>query len=231
MNPIRKIRHAIENPTDVPTYVLAKLLRKQYHPSNVKETNGQITFDFGGFVNANSRPELLARHNYEMLCILDIFRDVDAERSLEIGCGYGRLSPIIGQFATENIAIDINEESLAEARKHYPDIEFKCQSAMNLELEDDSVDLIVTWTVLQHIPPSDIQRAVDEIKRVSTEQATILICEATRYPDRAGGHTWDRPVTQYEELFADFNLVHSSPLSDVDRIPEMESPGQVMLFQ
>lgn len=231
MNLLRLIKRGLLNPTNIPGYVLGKIFPNSRFGGQVKYEGDNITFNIGGFASAESRPLLLARHNYELLYIQEFLNGETYNKSLEIGCGYGRLSPIFDKFTDSHFAVDINEVPIHLAQRHYPDIEFSVQSAMDIEFSDNTFDLVTTWTVLQHISPNHIDEAISEISRVLTEDGTLLMCEATRYPDSSGGHTWDRSIEEYQTKFPSMELVDYSYINEIDELPSMETPGRVMLFK
>jgi ubiquinone/menaquinone biosynthesis C-methylase UbiE len=173
---------------------------------------------------------LLARHNYEVERIDTLLDGVSVERSLEIGCGYGRLSVIFGRHSLQHIGIDINEEALSMARMSYPRIDFRLERAEALPFENDAFGLICTWTVLQHIPDDRLPAVAREISRVLGPGGILLMCEETRSPGVEIGHTWHRTVQSYDEMFATLTLHHHSEIDQLNRIPGMESPGEVMMF-
>jgi ubiquinone/menaquinone biosynthesis C-methylase UbiE len=174
---------------------------------------------------------LLARHNWESHYIRRLLTGVVAARSLEIGCGFGRLSPIFAGFARHHVGVDINADALTTARLSYPELQFAESSVTLLPFRRDSFDLVTTWTVLQHIPPSLIGNAVQEIKRVLSGDGRLLICEETRKVGVRDKHTWHRRPEYYAEAFAPMTLEYESYIEEIDRIPEMETPGRVMLFR
>lgn len=231
MNSLQLIRKGLSNPTRIPGYVLGKIFPDSRFGGNVKYKQGNITFELGGFANAKSRPLLLARHNHELLYIQRYLNGKEFDKSLEIGCGYGRLSPIFSQFSNSSFAIDINEDAVRIAQTHYPEINFDVQNATDIGYSDDNFDIVTTWTALQHIPPEQIDDAISEITRVLSDDGTLLMCEATRYPDQSGGHTWDRAVEEYEDKFSPLKLQKHSYIGEIDDLPDMETPGRVMLFE
>jgi hypothetical protein len=81
------------------------------------------------------------------------------------------------------------------------------KGAQSLPFPDQSFELVVTWTVLQHIWPERIDRATAELMRMLSSDATVLLCEATRHPNGTCGHTWDRTVSDYEQLLSPLRLV------------------------
>lgn len=152
------------------------------------------------------------------------------DRSLEIGCGFGRLSLVFAEFSNEHIAVDINPDALAMARTAYPDLTFRQAAPGHLEFPDDHFGLVCTWTVAQHVPPDRIEQMCAEIKRVLAPGGMLLICEETRNPGVYANFSWHRSLDEYAELFAPMSLERCGYISEIDRIPGMESPGEVMVF-
>lgn len=231
MRLLQLIKKGLSNPTRVPGYILGKIFPGSRFGGSVNHKQGNITFKMGGFASAKSRPLLLTRHNYELLYIQEYLSGKEFEKSLEIGCGYGRLSPIFAQFADSNFAIDINKDAVNIAQIHHPNIDFAVQNATDIDFPDDNFDLVTTWIILQHIPPEHIDDAISEITRVLSDDGILLMCEATRYPDQSDGHTWDRAVEEYEDKFSSLRLKDQSYIDEIDELPDMETPGRVMLFE
>jgi SAM-dependent methyltransferase len=196
-----------------------------------KRQGEHITFDWNGFVDAPNIPALFARHHYESALISSLLADRSISRSLEIGCGFGRLTPTFAALSDSHVAIDINADALAAARAAYPDLTFQLVDGEDLPFPDDSADLVATWTVLQHISPQKIDHALRELNRVLAPGGTILLCEETRNPDAPTYHSWHRDPSFYEEALAPLRLTYSSYIADIDRLPGLHSPGRVMLFE
>ena len=228
-------RKVIARPWRVPTALLGRLLPgSRWGPDWVRQADGSVTFRAGGFVAAPTPQMLLARHNFELLCIRSLLRDRHFERSLEIGCGFGRLSPHFALCSNQHVAVDINSEAIELARSTYPKLDFQRASAAELPFADADFDLVSTWTVLQHISPAIIERAVSEIQRILAHRGTLLICEETRSasePISPNTHTWHRTVDDYCAFFPSLTLLSDQFIEEIDRIPGMTSPGRVMLFR
>lgn len=231
-----RLRQVFDDPKRLPTAVLRRLspTHRRFGSTVVRRPDGSVTFREAGFVSARSPAELLARHNFETAVIRDHFRARHFDRSLEIGCGYGRLTPTFADFSDEHFPVDINPEALELAAMTYPDYHFSEASALELPFPDQHFGLISTWTVIQHIPPSQIERACNEIVRVLAVGGLLLICEETKFADAPlsdNAHTWHRRVDTYKDLFGDLQFRDASAIASIERLPGVHSPGTVMVWE
>ncbi len=153
------------------------------------------------------------------------------QRSLEVGCGYGRLAPIFAEFSKEHTAIDINPSAIATGRSCYPWISFGQASVTALPFPDKHFGFVTSWTVLQHIRPSLVTKSLIELRRVLQDDGLLLLCEASRFPDVQREHIWDRSVSFYAEHLPNVVLQWNNYITELDLLPEMGSPGEVMLFR
>jgi ubiquinone/menaquinone biosynthesis C-methylase UbiE len=195
-----------------------------------KRQNGQITFKPEGFVAAPTIPLLFARHQYEVQTICAVLAGSKFRRSLEFGCGFGRLTPTFASFSAEHVAVDINPAAIAAARTAYPDLTFEAVDGRGLPFGDGSFDFVATWTVLQHIPPERIDASLAELRRVLAPAGTVLLCEETRNPGAPSQHCWHRHSEFYELAFVPLGVAYSSYIEEIDRLPGLSSPGRVMLL-
>lgn len=193
--------------------------------------DGSITFRESGFVSAATPSMLLARHNFETARIREELGSRHFARSLELGCGFGRLSPTFAEHSDAHLATDINEDALQAARLTYPTLTFQRISSGGLPFADNAFDLIATWTVLQHVRPEMVDITCSEIVRVLSDDGVLLMCEEIADRPTSVGHTWHRAIGAYEELLRPLRLIRQAPIAEIDKIPGMESPGVVMVFQ
>lgn len=219
--------------------LLTRAVRRLIRPHGSVVRQGEfVTFRPEGFVEAKDPGSLLCRHYYEAMqlrrCLgLIAKQGVTPGRSLEIGCGFGRLSPYIAEHFQQHTAVDINTWAVSEASQFYPNISFSVASATELPFPDHSFDTVITWTVLQHIPNSLVGKALGEIKRVANPRSLIILCEATLNagkPEKDGQHTHDRYPEFYAEAFSPRRLMVSEFITELDRIPSLGSPGRLMVF-
>jgi len=190
-----------------------------------------VTFEWDGFVTAPSIPMLFARHHYEMKLIRELLIDKATERSLEFGCGFGRLTPTFASLSKQHTAIDINPHAVRAARAAYPHLDFQHSDGGRLPFDDNTFDLVVTWTVMQHIRPELIEGVLADIMRLLAPGGRFLLCEETRNTGAKTRHSWHREPSFYEQRFAPLRMTYCSYIEEIDRLPGLASPGRVMLFE
>lgn len=102
----------------------------------------------------------------------------------DVGCGFGRsLGKLHARFAPQRlIAMDIDPEMLQASAGEMAllDIaaEFICCSSSNIQLEDNSVDLLFCHQTFHHL--IDQPRAIEEFFRVLKPGGVLLFAESTR---------------------------------------------------
>ena len=100
----------------IPPYLLGRLFPNSRWGPEWRRENGFVTFEDGGFAGGSpTRPELSARIYYEVSQIRESLGERQFDRSLEVGCGYGRLSGWIAEYAEDAVAIEPNTDALEQA--------------------------------------------------------------------------------------------------------------------
>lgn len=97
------------------------------------------------------------------------------ETALEVGCSIGRNLVALRNFIPKLNGVEPNRRTVELARQMLQDIGVEVQegNAFELPFEDGHFDLVFTSGVLIHIAPDDLQKATDEILRVSNR---YLVC-------------------------------------------------------
>ena len=95
------------------------------------------------------------------------FTDREA-RTLDIGCGAGRVSCALDAQGFDVTGVDISNELIREAHSHFPEIEFLVSDAASLPFSDDSFEYIIfPYNGIDYlIPEQRRQDALREIRRV-----------------------------------------------------------------
>jgi SAM-dependent methyltransferase len=213
---INLVKKGIKNPGQAISYVLGQAFphtRLATLGKPVEIQDDYITFSHGGFASsAGSLADFSAKQYYEVETINQIVENrisnTPVEKSLEIGCGYGRLSPWIARHSASHNCVEPNGEAIDEAKSHYSDIEFYEGLVQEMPFDDGSFQLGVSWTVLHHIPPETIREACEEINRVMSSDGILILAESTRKDNWPTG--WGRSVEQYADLL-DMNVLETMP--------------------
>ena len=104
--------------------------------------------------------------------------DVGRERALDFGCGAGRLSHGLAAAGFgEVLGCDISPTMLDKAREIVPDPACRFVRVTGTDLsavETDSVDLVYSCRVLQHMPPALAHGYVREFWRVARPGGVVV---------------------------------------------------------
>ena len=155
----------------------------------------------------------------------------------EIGCGYGRLLPVLGEFAARVAGFERQPEFAAEAARLHPAAEISRVSTLeNLPARDGSFDVALTFTVLQHLVDPVAGRVAAEIRRTLAPDGHVLVCEETD-PGHVSGDTTDpdgmctvgRSPATYARLFSPLRLLASAPRVIEPTYPRRDV-GMYLLF-
>jgi len=130
---------------------------------------------------------------------------VPIESVLEVGCNCGpNLALIKDRFHCPIYGIDINEESIRSAVRHFPFAEFRVADATKIPFVDKFADVVIADAVLMYIPPKLIRAAISEMIRVAKKGIVIIdwYYGGSKYGKLFDNH-WAR---NYVALFKEFNL-------------------------
>ncbi|MBC7770869.1 MAG: class I SAM-dependent methyltransferase, partial [Pyrinomonadaceae bacterium] len=101
-----------------------------------------------------------------------LLRLQQSDRLLEVGCGYGRLLWHLRPLAGSVVGMDLHDGPLVEARellRSMRNAEFILGDGQTLApIQDNSIDKVVAFTVLQHMSRVGVCRYLDEMRRVLT---------------------------------------------------------------
>lgn len=90
--------------------------------------------------------------------------------ALDAGCGTGRNADELAAVAEKVVALDIDLETIQEfvSKRRPPNShELLVGSATEIPCPDNKFDLVVSYTVYEHIPEEQIDRYLSELYRYS----------------------------------------------------------------
>lgn len=113
---------------------------------------------------------------------------VEGDRVLDLGCGPGSLWPHWSTLPPlrQLVGVDLSPGMIDEARRRFPEGDFRVGRAHALPFPDGSFDVVVASAVLHHIPPDHLPGVVAEVERVLDEHGTLV------GRDPASGHSFGR---------------------------------------
>ena len=155
----------------------------------------------------------------------------------DVGCGFGRLTPVLTEFAERVVGFERETALLSIARSLQPGIDFRAiEHLQRLPADLGSFDLGLVFTVLQHVPEPEVRGVIDELQRIVRPEGHLLLCEETDAALEAGdrskadlGYTCGRPVSTYEAWLSPWRLVATKRRSIEPGYPRADV-GTYMLF-
>lgn len=99
---------------------------------------------------------------------------------LDAGCGTGKFLPILESISTKYIGVDLSSNQLekAKAKSKKENSLFLNSSLVNIPLEDNSVDLIIsTWVLGTITDLTEREKCLTELKRVLKPTGKIILVE------------------------------------------------------
>lgn len=157
--------------------------------------------------------------------------------STDIGAGYGRMLPVLHEFAEKVVAWE-REPALADLARHlYPEAEVnQVKSLAHLPAPTSTFDFVLSFTVLQHMSHEEAGEVAREIMRVLKPSGSLLLCEETdpahvfgQPDDPSSKFTLGRSVAEYERIFSPLKLVETSRRRVEPGYPRPDV-GSYMLF-
>ena len=127
-------------------------------------------------------------HNAEVIALRKLLNGKRYKLAMDYGGGYGRISPVILEFADRLILVDPSIKQLDIAKgflKDYPEVEYqKITKSDYLPAKDNSIDLVVMVRVSHHLPHPE--KTFKEISRVLKPggQAIIEVANEAHFVNR-----------------------------------------------
>ena len=191
-------------------------------------------------VDVSGPPALLRNYLEQGLvraCVQRAAMTTPITRAYDVGCGFGRLTPVLSEFASVVVGFEREATLIATARQLLPALEFiEVASLETLPAPDASAELVMTFTVLQHMSDEAAEAVTVEMTRVLAPGGHILVVEETDPSLEAGdvthaeaGYTRGRPWSWYEARFAPLRVIRMGPRLIEPGYPRADV-GTYMLF-
>jgi ubiquinone/menaquinone biosynthesis C-methylase UbiE len=102
---------------------------------------------------------------------------VDGKSVLEVGCGAGYGANYLSQFSSNVMAIDISKRNITYSHIKYKKekLAFVQASGLNIPLKDGSIDVALSFQVIEHIEPKKLAGFLSEIKRTLKDKSVLVV--------------------------------------------------------
>lgn len=96
---------------------------------------------------------------------------------LDIGCGVGRMHPLLMPLCASLSGTDLSTESLERARLDNPDVSYRTQLEGRLDWPDEAFDATLAVCVLHHVPVVERPGFMAEMARVTRPGGLAIVIE------------------------------------------------------
>ncbi len=148
-------------------------------------------------------------------------RYVAGKRVLDVACGEGYGSALLAGVASTVTGIDIDAGAVAHARATYAalsNVRFEEGSAASLPLADGSVDAVVSFETIEHLPRADQPRMMEEIARVLAADG-VLVMSAPNPVEYSAARNYSNPFHLHEPDRAELAALLGQRLSRAALVP------------
>lgn len=162
-------------------------------------TDGILENDYERMVPEFHKGTLIyAEHITRYQCVQDAIKD---KIVLDIASGSGYGTKLLAENAKQVIGVDINKEAVEYSKKNFSgkNITYILGDGTSIPLEDDSVDVVVTFETIEHI--QDYKQFLKEVSRVLKPDGLAIISTPNDLEFAEGNHFHIHEFT-YDELIS-----------------------------
>lgn len=106
---------------------------------------------------------------------------VKKPKLLDVGCGHGFIHPYLQKNECEVVGVEMAGEVLELARKENPQVLYLHHDGETLPFESETFDVAIAICVMHHVPTTQWNNFLVEMKRVLTSTGIVIIFEHNPY--------------------------------------------------
>ena len=149
---------------------------KKLYSSKFPELKDENTGKFWNSLNAEHKTgKKFSPMEYDKLTTAGALIEGDDMKILNVGFGSGNFEELYFTDHNEWHGIDIAPDSVKKAQKKFPNGHFVQGSILNLPYNDNYFDYVLSFEVLEHIRPSQIHTALNEVSRVLKPEGKFIL--------------------------------------------------------
>lgn len=119
-------------------------------------------------------------HYYRIHKVLNIYTPSINEDVLDLGCAWGTFSLSISEYCKNVFSVDFSEKVLRCCRQRSVNLDKKnvkviCADVENIGIKNNSIDVIISADLFEHLYPKDFLRVLDECKRVLRKGGKLVV--------------------------------------------------------
>ena len=119
--------------------------------------------------SADSYPKARSRARRAFIKSFRFLKYLSGKTALDIGCGGGFTVDAFRRLGADAHGLDIGQNSIAYARRHYPTCTFHCESFEAMARRDIVFDFMFTTELMEHIPgPAGIMNMIATRSKIGT---------------------------------------------------------------
>lgn len=124
---------------------------------------------------------------------VDIKRAHNSPRVLDLGCGDGRFTGFLGEFADTD-GIELSEEAVKYAQKKHPHVHFFQGSALDYDFKEAIYDVVISQEVIEHI--EDQEKYLENCFRVLKKGGYLIMTTPNKkvFDHMRGGNWSKQPI-------------------------------------
>lgn len=137
----------------------------------------------------------------------EVKKTVKSGRGLDIGCGQGRHTFLLAENGFEAYGIDFLERPIHDAQErsrqeNNTHVHFSVADVLNLSFPENYFDVVIDWSVLDHIYPKDWDKYLINIKKVLKTNGYLILIEFSSEDRRITDiHKNSRDEANYDHFF------------------------------
>ncbi|PCI54153.1 MAG: hypothetical protein COB36_10705 [Alphaproteobacteria bacterium] len=118
----------------------------------------------------------------------------DCKTHLDVGCGRGEMVDFAESIGLKSQGVEAVDYLADRANIIHG-------FAWDLRFDNNSVDLVTMFDVIEHVLPEDTERTLNELKRVAKKQLFITAANYSSFHDGQELHINKRPYEEWDALF------------------------------